>query len=57
MWILGFILDRIEKLSNRLIKTYQLKKITHGINCHIEGGEFSYSNVILGNNVFIGGGC
>lgn len=55
MWILGFFLYKAGNLKNKLINRYRLKKIPHGTNCHIEGGDFSFSNVRLGNNVFIGG--
>lgn len=54
MWILGWILNKIRNLNNRIISRFLLHKIVHGKKCHIEGGDFSVNNITLGDNVFIG---
>lgn len=46
----------LSKVFRRLVCRYQLSKITKkGKKCYINGpGYFSYSNIELGNNVYIG---
>lgn len=45
----------IETWKLRFINRYKLLKLaSHGVNCHIEG--ISYSNIYIGNNVFIPAG-
>ncbi len=57
--IIGKVFDLCESVKLRFINQYKLSRLAqHGKNCHIEGGvNISYSNVYLGNNVFIPAGA
>lgn len=53
--IIGCLLYTIETYAQRLINYYKLSKLgSHGLKCSIEGRvNLSYSNIYIGNNVFI----
>lgn len=52
----GKILYNLRRINRRLISTYQLNLISKkGRNCYINGpGYFTYQNIELGDNVYIG---
>lgn len=54
--LIGKIIYQLSRISNRLISNYQLSKIpVKGKSCFINGpGYFSYANIELGDNVYIG---
>lgn len=54
--LIGRIIYQLSRISNRILSNYQLSKIpVKGKNCFINGpGYFSYANIELGNNVYIG---
>jgi len=55
---LGWLVYKTMKLFERLRCKYILSLIKHGENCQIEGfGSFSYNNITMGDNVYIGENC
>lgn len=58
-WFIGLLVEKFSIICERFRTHYQLHRFAHhGCNCHIDGiGSFSYSNISLGNNVFIGSGA
>ena len=54
--LLGYLVDKSRRFRNRCLATYQLSKFEKvGSECTLDGpGDFSYSNISLGNNVSIG---
>lgn len=53
--LIGEFLLTIDSYKYRFINRYKLNHLgTHGTNCHIEGRvNISYTNIYMGNNVFI----
>ncbi len=54
--IIGQCLSLMNRIANRCIASYQLSLFSKiGRNCFLNGpGRFSYKNIILGNDVYIG---
>lgn len=54
--VIGYLVTIIVRISKRSMSVYQTCRIKRkGRNCYINGpGYFSYSNIVLGNNVYIG---
>ena len=53
---IGSFVDKTRRFKNRCVATYQLSKFgLVGSSCTLDGpGDFSYSNIYLGDNVSIG---
>lgn len=53
--IIGRYVSIATRILNRAVATYQLSKISNKGNCYINGpGYFTYKNIFLGRNVYLG---